>query len=142
MNDDELLDALRTARMAADPAPSNLRADAIAARFWRATDETLTLEQMLDPPVVMRGDDARDLHFTGHGYEVHVTIDAAVEPIVLHGFIRPAVESITVLVPGGIPRRAPCTTSGQFSVDVSGSHIAIGFGTGDGTTVSTPLIDL
>ena len=144
MDDTELIDALRTSMLAADPAPAGLRAKALRAQTWD-TDDSIRVDVMVlaDDPVLagMRGDEGpQDFRAQAGGFAIELTIDPRGDLFEVYGSIRPRVASVTVHPIQGEDISVECDADGRFSFTHDDMRIALSFADAAGNIIRTSLL--
>lgn len=157
MDEEQLLDQLRSAVARHDPPPERLRDVAIRAYTWdRELEGLLVAEAVTDEPVLLRdalADDSSIMSADGHGHDqtftaAGLTIELSVrnEPggagPVVDGVVVPAVEEITLIHLDGGRVAVNCDRFGRFTVSGVSTTFAIMATAELGQTIRTPLIDL
>ena len=159
MNDDELLEALRTGLDAADPPPPALWGKAIEAGAWPGgqagevgvrTTSDLVGSAMRSGENPDTDDDGlasfpQDLAFGGGGYDISVTIDIeatiddSVEVAVL---ASPRLDRVSLVSPFGEPVGLNLDQAGYGTALTALRAVAIEFRSQSGELMRTPLIRL
>lgn len=157
MDDEQLLDELRSAVTGHDPPPDRLRDVAIRAYTWdQELEGLLVAEAVSDEPVLLRDELVEDSSIMapdGHGHDqtftaAGLTIELSVRnerggagPIV-DGVVVPAVDEITLIHLDGRTVAVGCDRFGRFTVSGADTTFAIMATAESGRTIRTPLIDL
>lgn len=156
MDDDQLLEQLRSGVARHDPPPDSIREVAIRAYTWdRELENLLVAEAVADEPVLLRDslDLAPDGGIDGHGHdqaftaagltiELSVRLDESGGGAVVDGVVVPVLDQVTVIHPNGRTDDVPCDQFGRFTVADVARTFAIVATSPDGRTIRTPLIDL
>lgn len=155
MNDDELLDALRTGLDAIDPAPASLRSKALDARLWQQ-DAAFDTELRSDSDLVGSGmrsaatsdsdTGLRDLVFHANGYDLAVTIDTATAldegEVELSVIVTPPVDQLSLVSPFGDRTELVLNQTGHGLVRLELPAVAIEFRSASNQLIRTPLLRL
>lgn len=157
MDDEQLLDELKSAVTRHDPPPDRLRDVAIRAYTWDEDLEGLLVAEALrDEPVLLRSaltEDSPTMPADGHGHDqtftaAGLTIELSVRdprgdagPIV-DGVVVPAVDEISLIHLDGRTEIVACDRFGRFTVSGVRMTFAIMATAESGETIRTPLIDL
>jgi hypothetical protein len=157
VDDEQLLDELRSAVTGHDPPPDSLRDVAIRAYTWdQELQGLLVADAVTDEPVLLRdsrAEDASIMSADGHGHDqtfaaAGLTIELSVRhepdgagPIV-DGVVVPAVNEVTLVHLDGRTVAVDCDRFGRFTVSGVTTTFAIMATAESGETIRTPLIDL
>ncbi len=156
MDDQELIDALRTGLDAFDPAPPSLMTKAIAAGTW-PNSRAIEARPRTEIDLVGAGmrtaasindenaETSRDLAFEAAGHTIDITIEFATSgetSAAVIVIVTPRVEEVTIVSPFADSFPAELDATGRVALGVEPRAIALEFTAGSGAVVRTPLFRL